>query len=84
MYGFLRGRGEGEDRAPRGESNSCTHLIKRQNRQATTRVRTQRKNKEIVQADGKLHGLSEVQDKSDQPQEGLRRTQEQILALALS
>jgi hypothetical protein len=25
-----------------------------------------------------LHGLSEVQDKSDQPQEGLKRTQEQI------
>jgi len=37
MYGFLMGRGEGEDRALRGESNSCTHLIKRQNRQATTR-----------------------------------------------
>lgn len=75
---FWGGGGKEEDRVLRGESNSCTHLIKRQNRQATTRVQTQRKNKEIVQADGKLHGLSEVQDKSDQPQEGLKRTQEQI------
>jgi hypothetical protein len=81
MYGFLMGRGEGEYRALRVESNSCTHLIKRQNRQATTRSPDTEKKKIIVQADGKLHGLSEVQDRSDQAQEGLIRTQEQILAL---
>jgi hypothetical protein len=81
MYGFLRGRGEGEDRALRGESNSCTHLIKRQNRQATTRVQTQRKTKKSSKQMASCMAFQRCKTKVINPRKGLKEPKNKFLAL---